>query len=72
MVGYRKERTVVFFVARCHADLSWYLSFNASSPAANDPFMTRPLMNRTQTKRARAGASQERGLVLRLVLSQSN
>jgi hypothetical protein len=62
MFGYSRERTVVFFVARSHTDLSWYLSFNALSPAANDAFLNR----------GEARACHKRGLVLRLVISQSD
>ena len=29
-------RPVIFFIARCHADLSWYLSINTLGGAAND------------------------------------
>jgi len=30
------RRTVLFYVARCHGDLTWYLSMNTLTPAAND------------------------------------
>jgi hypothetical protein len=60
MFGYSRERSVVFFVAQSHADLSWYLSFNALSPAANDASI------RSDAE------SHKRGLVLRLVISQSD
>jgi hypothetical protein len=67
MFGYSKERTVVFFVARSHADLSWYLSFDALSPAANHAFLNRGELNGSESR-----ASHKRGLVLRLVISQSD
>ena len=60
MFGFSTKRTVVFFVARSHADLSWYLSFNALSPAANDACINA----------SGARASRKRGLLLRLVISQ--
>jgi hypothetical protein len=66
MFGYKPKRTVVFFVAKSHADLSWYLSFNASSPAANDQRVER----RESGKRAVSGVAAKRGLLLHLVISQ--
>jgi hypothetical protein len=30
------RRTVLFYTARCHGDLTWYLSMNTLTPAAND------------------------------------
>jgi hypothetical protein len=61
MFGNSRERTVVYFVARSHADLSWYFSFNALSAAANDALSC-----------SEARGSHKRGLVLRLVISQSD
>lgn len=31
-----KKRTTVFFIARSHGDLSWYLAVNTLRMAAND------------------------------------
>jgi hypothetical protein len=34
-------RSVIFFVARSHGDLSWYLSINTLGQAANDQCLNR-------------------------------
>jgi len=36
MLEYFNRRTVLFYIARCHGDLTWYLSMNTLTPAAND------------------------------------
>jgi hypothetical protein len=35
------RRTIIFFIARCHGDLSWYLSVDTSKLAANDNDLAR-------------------------------
>jgi hypothetical protein len=36
MLEFFNRRTVLFYIARCHGDLTWYLSMNTLTPAAND------------------------------------
>jgi hypothetical protein len=36
MLDFFSRRTVLFYIARCHSDLTWYLSMNTLTPAAND------------------------------------
>jgi hypothetical protein len=36
MLEFFNQRAVLFYIARCHGDLSWYLSMNTFGPAAND------------------------------------
>jgi len=36
MLEYIHQRAVLFYVARCHADLNWYLSMTGLGTAAND------------------------------------
>jgi hypothetical protein len=36
MLEFFNRHTVLFYIARCHGDLTWYLSMNTSTPAAND------------------------------------
>jgi hypothetical protein len=67
MFGYNQERTVVFFVARSHADLSWYLSLDARSPAANDRSFNRSESHDWGV----SGVKTKRRLLLRLIISQA-
>jgi hypothetical protein len=36
MLEFFSRSTVLFYIARCHGDLTWYLSMNTLTPAAND------------------------------------
>jgi hypothetical protein len=36
MFEFFNRHTVLFYVARCHADLTWYLSMDTLTPPAND------------------------------------
>jgi hypothetical protein len=36
MFEFFNRHTVLFYVARCHGDLTWYLSMDTLTPAAND------------------------------------
>jgi hypothetical protein len=53
MLEFFNRRTVLFYTARCHGDLTWYLSMNTLTAAANDNGVAYIRARRTANPRGR-------------------